>query len=248
MKSGTVVVRGSLTGEGIPLHAGQRLVASLANKTLVVSEVARAERPLDAPATAHVVAPRDERRAASRVASALVAQAAPELTLRDAPAPAESPETLARLRALSPPPFEPAPPPPPPEPAPAAPPAPAVSDLGLGGAGLQRAARCRRSGSSTPRKASASSPATPRRCSATRSSTTPSRGAAAARCASTRRSTASSAQSGEAVIYLPRTVDLRGKTVTVRFMVRAPDRRRVRGAHRGGPGRSSARATATTRT
>jgi hypothetical protein len=30
------------------------------------------------------------------------------------------------------------------------------------------------------------------------------------------------AQSGEAVIYLPRTVDLRGKTVTVRFMVRAP--------------------------
>ena len=40
MKSGTVVVRGSLTGAGIPLHAGQRLVASLANKTLVVSEVA----------------------------------------------------------------------------------------------------------------------------------------------------------------------------------------------------------------
>ena len=38
MKSGTVVVRGSLTGAGIPLHAGQRLVASLANKTLVVSE------------------------------------------------------------------------------------------------------------------------------------------------------------------------------------------------------------------
>ena len=44
MKSGTVVVRGSLTGAGIPLHAGQRLVASLTNKTLVVSEVARAER------------------------------------------------------------------------------------------------------------------------------------------------------------------------------------------------------------
>ena len=51
MKSGTVVVRGSLTGAGIPLHAGQRLVASLANKTLVVSEVARAERSRDAPAT-----------------------------------------------------------------------------------------------------------------------------------------------------------------------------------------------------
>ena len=54
-------------------------------------------------------------RVASAAASARLAQAAPELTLRDAPAPAESPETLARLRALSPPPFEPAPPPPPPD-------------------------------------------------------------------------------------------------------------------------------------
>ena len=29
-------------------------------------------------------------------------------------------------------------------------------------------------------------------------------------------------QSGEAVVYLPRAIDLRGKTVTVRFMVRGP--------------------------
>src|SRR6185295_17236223 len=59
MKSGTVIVRGSLTGAGIPLHAGQRLVASLANGTLVVNEVTRSEHRADAPA-ARAVAPRDE--------------------------------------------------------------------------------------------------------------------------------------------------------------------------------------------
>ena len=48
MKSGTVVVRGSLTGAGIPLHAGQRLVASLANKTLVVNEIAGSQRRMKA--------------------------------------------------------------------------------------------------------------------------------------------------------------------------------------------------------
>ncbi|HVV17035.1 MAG TPA: FecR domain-containing protein [Polyangia bacterium] len=40
MKSGAVVVRGPLTGTGIPLFAGQRLVASLSQRTLVVGEVA----------------------------------------------------------------------------------------------------------------------------------------------------------------------------------------------------------------
>ena len=175
-----------------------------------------------------------------RAASALVAQAAPELTLRDAPAPAESPETLARLRALSPPPFEPAPPPPPPRRRPPAPPAPAVSDLGLGGAGLQRAARCPRSGSSTPRKASASSPATPRRCSATRSSTTPSRGAAAGRCASTRRSTSPIVAPVRRGGDLPAPHRRPARQDRDRpFHGARADRRRVRGAHPGGPGRSA---------
>src|SRR4029078_2445283 len=60
MESGTGEVSGSLTGEGIPLHAGQRLVASLTNKTLVVNEVSRAQRPADTAAAAHMVAPHDE--------------------------------------------------------------------------------------------------------------------------------------------------------------------------------------------
>jgi hypothetical protein len=219
MKSGTVIVRGSLTGEGIPLHAGQRLVASLANKSLVVSEVARAERPVEAPAPAHVVAPqeapprpRHERQ---------VAQAAPELTLRDAP-PAESPETLARLRALSPPPFEPAAPPPPPEPAPAVPPAPAASDLlGMGGQAcngkplpqirFEHAAEGFRvlAGDSASVFRNPIIDHTVSWC-----------GGGSLRFESA--FDESAAPSGEAVIYLPRGVDLRGKTVTIRFMVRAP--------------------------
>jgi len=39
MKAGAVIVRGPLTGNGIPLYAGQRLVASLAHRTLYVGEV-----------------------------------------------------------------------------------------------------------------------------------------------------------------------------------------------------------------
>jgi FecR protein len=220
MKSGTVVVSGSLTGEGIPLHAGQRLVASLANKTLVVNDVARAERPLDAPATAHVVSPHDD--VASRPRrERTVAQAEPELTLRDAPTPAESPETLARLRALSPPPFEPAAPPPPPEPAPAAPPAPAVSDLGLGGQACngRPLPQIRFEHATEGFRVLANDTAAVFR--------NPIIDHTVSWCGggSLRFDSAfdgSSAESGEAVIYVPRTVDLRGKTVTVRFMVRAP--------------------------
>src|SRR6185369_17528659 len=37
MRSGSTIVRGSLAGAGIPLHGGQRLVASLSHKTLVVN-------------------------------------------------------------------------------------------------------------------------------------------------------------------------------------------------------------------
>lgn len=39
MRSGAVIVRGPLTGGGIPLYGGQRLVASLSQRTLVVGEV-----------------------------------------------------------------------------------------------------------------------------------------------------------------------------------------------------------------
>src|SRR6185369_9057358 len=37
MRAGSTIVRGSLAGAGIPLHAGQRLVASLSRKALVVN-------------------------------------------------------------------------------------------------------------------------------------------------------------------------------------------------------------------
>src|SRR6185312_11256355 len=40
MRSGAVIVRGPLTGGGIPLYGGQRLVASLSQRTLFVGEVA----------------------------------------------------------------------------------------------------------------------------------------------------------------------------------------------------------------
>jgi hypothetical protein len=222
MKSGTVTVRGSLTGAGIPLHAGQRLVASLANKTLVVSEIARAERPsLDAPevrSPPHVVAPHEA--PARPHHERQVAQAAPELTLRDAP-PAESPETLARLRALSPPPFEPAPPPPPAEPAPAVPPAPAASDLGMGGqaCNARPLPQIRFEHASEGFRVLAGGPASVFR-SPIIDHTVSWCGEGALRFESSFDETA--APSGEAVIYLPHAVNLHGKTVTVRFMVRAP--------------------------
>ena len=222
MKSGTVVVSGSLTGEGIPLHAGQRLVASLANKTLVVNEVAAAPRPTNANSTApaHVVAPHDETAPRPR-RERLVAQAAPEMTLRDVAQPAESPEVLARMRALSPPPFEPGPgPTPPPAAAPAPSPAPVVSQLGLGGESCnERPLPQIRFEHATEgfRVLSADASAVFRNpvidheyswC-----------GGGLLRFDSSF-DLDPSLQSGEAVVFLPRNVDLRGKTVTVRFMVR----------------------------
>jgi len=88
MKSGTVVVRGSLTGAGIPLHAGQRLVASLSTKSLVVNEVAQTDRRLNASATTRVVAPRDEAPPPRR--ARMIAQAAPDTQLPSAPPPPRS--------------------------------------------------------------------------------------------------------------------------------------------------------------
>jgi FecR-like protein len=224
MKSGTVVVRGSLTGAGIPLHAGQRLVASLANKTLVVNEMAGAERRASAPTTARVVAPRDEAPRPRR--ERLVAQAAPEAQLRDvAPPPAESPEALARRRSLSPPPFEPAPPPTPPAaaPAPPAPPTVTPSDLGLGGANcnarplpqirFEHAAEGFRvlSGDNASVFRNPVIDHSYSWC-----------GGGSLRFDSSFDLAEPSFQSGEAVVFLPRPIDLRGKTVTIRFMVRGP--------------------------
>jgi hypothetical protein len=223
MKSGTVVVRGSLSGEGIPLHAGQRLVASLSNKTLLVSEVAHPEERPQAPVTAHVVAPHDEAAPRPRH-ERTVAQAEPELTLRDVPqAPAASAEALARVRALSPPPFEPAPPPTPPAaPAPPAP-APEGSFLGMGSASCtaRPLPQIRFEHASEGFRVLAGDNASVFRnplidhayswC-----------GDGSLRFDASFDLAESSFQSGEAVVYLPRPVDLREKTVTIRFMVRAP--------------------------
>jgi hypothetical protein len=227
MKSGTVVVRGSLTGAGIPLHAGQRLVASLANQSLVVSDVARSERRVDAPATApRVVAPREEPAPPRR--NRLVAQVAPDIQLRDvAPPPVESPETLARLRALSPPPFEPKPAPSPPAgaPAPSAP-APTLlagATLNVGGqsCGVRPAPQIRFEHASEGFRVLSGGTAAVFRnpvidhgyswC-----------GDGSLRFDSSFDLAEPTFQSGEAVVYLPRAVDLRGKTVTLRFMVRGP--------------------------
>ena len=220
MKSGTVVVRGSLTGAGIPLHAGQRLVASLANKTLVVNETSQSDRRSAAPSE-QVVAPRDEPPPPRRARQ--VAQVAPDIQLRDQP-PAESPETLARLRALSPPPFEPAPPPAPQ--APPAAPAPQMvvgTALNAGGASCnarpQPQIRFEHAGEGFRVLAGGgssvfSNPVIDHSYSWC--------GGGSLRLDSAFDVADSASQSGEAVIYLPRAVDLQGKTVTVRFMVRAP--------------------------
>jgi hypothetical protein len=223
MKSGTVIVRGSLTGEGLPLHAGQRLVASLANKTLVVSEVAHAEERREPPAAPHMVAPQDPP-APPRRHERTVAQAAPELTLRDVPQqPGPSPEVLARMRALSPPPFEPVPPSPPAAPSqPALAPA-ASSFLGMGGASCSARPlpQIRFEHASEGFRVLAGGHAsvfqnpfidhTYSWC-----------GDGSLRFDASFDVSDQSVQSGEAVVFLPHNVDLRGKTVTVRFMVRAP--------------------------
>jgi len=223
MKSGSVVVRGSLSGAGIPLHAGQRLVASLANKSLVVNEITRADRPADAPSTAHVLSPREvppPSRHARQLAQS--AQAAPEIQLRDLP-PAQSPEAIARLRALTPPPFEPAPPPPPSvAPAPAEPKLLVGRDLEAGGTTcdnrplpqirFEHAAegfRVLSGGYSAVFR----SPVIDHAYSWC--------GGGSLRFDASFDVADSTVQSGEAVVFLPHGVDLRDRTVTLRFMVRA---------------------------
>jgi ferric-dicitrate binding protein FerR (iron transport regulator) len=214
MKSGTVVVRGSLTGAGIPLHAGQRLVASLANKTLVVNEADRAERPEAVPS--QVVAPREEAAPAKR--GRLVAQAAP---VHDVAPAGESPEALARQRALSPPPFEPSPLP---QPAPA----PGAGEPGTGSMLAMGGASC--SAHPLPQLRFEHASEGFRVLAGNSSSvfrapvldhTTSWCGGGSLRLDGSFDISDPSLQSGEVVIYLPHAVDLRGKTVTIRFMARA---------------------------
>jgi hypothetical protein len=205
------------------LHAGQRLVASLANKTLVVSEAARADRPAEPPAPARVVAPHDEVTPPHPRHQRTVAQAAPELTLRDVPqTPAESAEMLARRRSLSPPPFEPAPPPT--APASATPePEPAGSFLGLGGANCNARPlpQIRFEHASEGFRILAGDNASVFR-NPVIDHTYSWCGDGSLRFDSSFDMAESAFQSGEAVVFLPRPVDLRDKTVTVRFMVRGP--------------------------
>ena len=107
MKSGSIVVRGALTGAGIPLRAGQRLVASLSEKTLVVNEIASEQpqiEPPPAPPSRWRRATR--RRARSRRAARRERAVVP-------PPPAPEPPRGPPLSSLAPPPFEPAPLPPP---------------------------------------------------------------------------------------------------------------------------------------
>jgi len=220
MKSGTVVVRGSLTGAGIPLHAGQRLVASLANGTLVVSEAARAEHP--EPPAPQVVAPREEAAAPKR--ARMVAQAAPQETqARDVAPAGESAEARARLRALSPPPFEPAPlPPAAPAPDSTLPPG-AGPMLGMGGASCNAhpLPQIRFEHASEGFKVLAGNQSSVFR-DPVLDHTTSWCGGGSLRLDGSFDISDQSLQSGEVVVYLPRQVDLRGKTVTVRFMARAP--------------------------
>jgi len=218
MKSGTVVVSGSLTGEGIPLHAGQRLVASLTNKTLVVNEVSRAQRPADTAAAAHMVAPHDEAAPRPR-RERQVAQAEPELTLRDVQTTTESPEMLARMRALSPPPFEPAPAPPPAS-APGAPPASAAAQLGIGGGSCtaRPLPQIRFEHATEGFRVLSGDVSSVFRNPVIDHDFSWCGGGSLRFDAAFDVDPAS--QSGEAVVFLPHNVDLRGKTVTVRFMIR----------------------------
>jgi len=208
MKSGTVVVRGSLTGAGIPLHAGQRLVASLSNGTLVVSEAEHAE-----PAAPQVVAPREEAAPAKR--GRLVAQAAP---VRDVAPAGESPEALARRQALSPPPFEPAPlPTPAPTPAPGAPGSESMLAMGGASCNTRPIPQLRFEHASEGFRVLAGNSSSVFR-SPVLDHTTSWCGGGSLRLDGSFDISDPSLQSGEVAIYLPHAVDLRGKTVTIRFM------------------------------
>ena len=230
MKSGSIVVRGALTGAGIPLRTGQRLVASLTEKTLVVNEITSEQPQIEPPSVSPPpvpVAPRDE---APREEPPRARREHPIVP----PAPAPEPPRGPSLSSLSPPPFEPAPLPPPRQQEPSSPvpetaPPPAASDLNQGGRSCSASPapqiRFDHAGEgfrvlSTGSAAVFSNPVVDHthswcgggslRFDASFDTTIP-QGQGEV-----------SFQSGEAVIFLPHHVDLRGRTVTMRFMVRGP--------------------------
>jgi FecR protein len=139
MKSGAVIVHGPLAGNGIPLYAGQRLVASLAHRTLYVGEVGAVPAPAPAPSVERAVPVKTvetreeppQRRSRAHARPITVATAEPEPALETPP----EPTTMQPPHFEAPPemPIAPAPPstPQPPSVVPAVPaPAPMV---GVGG-------------------------------------------------------------------------------------------------------------------
>jgi hypothetical protein len=150
MKSGAVIVHGPLAGNGIPLYAGQRLVASLAHRTLYVGEVATTppvastavERPpvtstaVERPAPAKTVERREEpprRSSGSRARSRATTVAALD---PEPPSEPVAPRATMQPPRFDPPPEMPTAPAPPPTPQPPSvvpqPPAPRPTH-GLGG-------------------------------------------------------------------------------------------------------------------
>lgn len=136
MRSGAVIVRGPLTGGGIPLYGGQRLVASLSQRTLVVGEVGTAPPAAPPARLAPVIESREVPAHRTRLRARPVAVAAAE------PAPAVvEPPTVPDV-SVQPPRFEappetpvaPTPPstPQPPSVAPIVPPAPPLVAVGGG--------------------------------------------------------------------------------------------------------------------
>ncbi|HVT07681.1 MAG TPA: FecR domain-containing protein [Polyangia bacterium] len=235
MKSGAVIVRGPLTGTGIPLFAGQRLVASLSQRTLIVGEVAApapsqspAQPPsLDRPAIPSRVESRVEsreeppRRPRPRAKPAALASAEPIVSeTRPAPStpvalqpprfdpPNEPPVTALPPSAPQPPSVEPFVAPPPPV-------------LAVGGASCSEGAPPQISfdrpgelaGVSAGLHSGMSNPV----LDATRSWC----GAHSLRYDLYFDGLASP-QSGEAILKLPQMVDLRGRTVVVHFYVDGP--------------------------
>ncbi len=225
MKSGAVVVRGPLTGTGIPLFAGQRLVASLSQRTLVVGEVAApAPPPQAAPPTIESrVESREEppRRARPRAKPTALASAEPT--------PSEAPSAPSPPVSLQPPRFDPPREPPvsalppstpqPPSVEPSVAPPPPV--LAVGGASC---------GEGAPPQISFDRPGELAGVSAGLHSgmSNPALDSTHSWCGahSLRYDLyfdgLTSPQSGEAILKLPQMVDLRGRTVVVHFYIDGP--------------------------
>ncbi len=233
MRSGAVIVRGPLTGGGIPLYGGQRLVASLSQRTLVVGEVGAPAvstapaRPLPVIESREEPPPRPRRRA--KPVNVAAAEPAPALAEPTAP---EVPVQPPRFEPPPEMPVAPAPPstPQPPSVAPVVPPAPPL--VAVGGATCNEG--------SAP-QISFDRPGELAAVGAGRSSAmaNPIVDGTRSWCGRNSlrfdldfngvrplevpfRESGQPFQSGEAILTLPQPVDLRGRTVVVHFYVDAP--------------------------